>query len=1006
MVKRLAVGLMAFSCVAAGVCLAAEATDALFPALEDVAPPVLVPRDLGVRVDGNGNYLLFGRPRFLIGAQVPEPVEASAAPTAGYHSSLKWLYEWPLDYEAAQRLGFDTASHFTPLGWIGEMFGPDALSHWHRSNEGALDRYVAGIRLPLYVDFTCSPWLHGTLYDTDLIPPEARNAGGYGMPLNHWVPYSATQEEGRRLYRAMWAYGARHALEHGGRPLFYELFNEPAYDDPSRHNRRLFAGFMRDRYGTIERLNAAWRTDYASFEEIAGFASRTDDPGLCVDWCKFMEDAFADLCREGVAAIREVDRRPEAGFCVQVMGGDLYRALPKSNVNLYKLSRFLNVTSTCTGGGVRGASGLSSPPERAVLAPSVNPALIEGILHRHFIRSISRGKPIHDGEAYVGHSKESLKNMLWLELARVADAAYLFKWGKRAWDPLWGEDKSPEGGRLLAEKFPYLILNPYAVPTEALTGIMEFKREMLAVADLFCPRAARQKARVALLLSFPTERYAYAVGDPLKDVILNYAAALEFSHVPFDVILEEQLHEGRQAEYGVIVAAAAKNSYDETLPFLARYVAEGGVLVLGLEALEQDEHGNLREGDFPGLVLGERASGGVEPLRLELPLPARLTGPLKAKAHRRFRTGGPWEVLGRLDGGPAVVRRAHGEGRVYYLGAHMADYGLAALLGAVLQAEGIPPACRLTRADESDLAVNVELHHASADGLGGWFLYNWDRYPKIVRFEADELEAEGIGAADPFDGLRHRVTDGGVTVLLAPHRRKVLVSGPPDRLAERFGELRTVSRDELARQAAALRPLEREPISFEENVERRPIYEDVLPAAWEAAEWGGAHLEQVETPTFGGSSRALKLALDERATAWCGVVIRAAGEPDAPHGGPAFEAAMRRDGFLSFYVNGSADEWGAHRGEQRLQVNVRFSAAGGEWQSGPYIGMGQYVGGGVVDDDPATWQRVRIPLRRLIGGAEAGRIGGVSFQYRGAPPAAALFVDSVALEVENRPPGF
>lgn len=46
---------------------------------------------------------------------------------------------------------------------------------------------------------------------------------------------------------------------------YYGIFNEPDASEPMR---RRFADFARGKYGSLERVNAAWRTSFATFEEL------------------------------------------------------------------------------------------------------------------------------------------------------------------------------------------------------------------------------------------------------------------------------------------------------------------------------------------------------------------------------------------------------------------------------------------------------------------------------------------------------------------------------------------------------------------------------------------------------------------------------------------------------------------------------------------------------------------------------------------------------------------
>ena len=56
---------------------------------------------------------------------------------------------------------------------------------------------------------------------------------------------------------------------------------------------------------------------------------------------------------------------------------------------------------------------------------------------------------------------------------RGLNASYLFKWSRRPNDPAW---KLPNGGVRLAEIFPYMVLNPYAVNPHAFLGLMDAKK--------------------------------------------------------------------------------------------------------------------------------------------------------------------------------------------------------------------------------------------------------------------------------------------------------------------------------------------------------------------------------------------------------------------------------------------------------------------------------------------------------------------------------------------------
>ncbi len=224
------------------------ADPARFPAFGSLRPPFLTPSNQRFGIGRWGNYTLDCKPRFIIGAEMPEMIHASLAPTAGYPESLRWLYEKPLTYETSQRLGLGAVGYFVPAEWVKRI---DPSVYWTLARPGD-DAFIVDVirnlKLPLYVDYTCAPWSHGALYDSAKIPVGAKNVSRPETPGNHQVPYALLNPEGRALHHEMFQAGARQVVAAGGHALFYELFNEPAYDDPSPYNRAAFVARMRGRY--------------------------------------------------------------------------------------------------------------------------------------------------------------------------------------------------------------------------------------------------------------------------------------------------------------------------------------------------------------------------------------------------------------------------------------------------------------------------------------------------------------------------------------------------------------------------------------------------------------------------------------------------------------------------------------------------------------------------------------------------------------------------------------
>ena len=416
---------------------------------------------------------------------------------------LQWLYNRMPDYEAAQRLGVDAGGFYAPLNWMNRIYRP-----WNKRRDPAFEgpRYgiTIGNGLSMYVDMTASEWAHGSIWHADVpLDPDAKakpetckKEGHEGELCNHkecgavlgapgrlseaawtqghqhWMPWSIVHPQGRGVYRHMWEGASKDAFDFaqsvGNRPWCYELLNEPACWDESPYAKKLFAQTMKRKYGSIDRLNAAWAASesggdkrYGSFEELADAYGKGGNPtAYLVEYTKFMEGCFASLLAEGAAIVRDkVDPQALATFqpcTIRTRGIDLFTAYAP-----------LGVVCSHTGG--------------------------RGIMEAHMLRGLADGKPIVDSEMYVGSTEDSIRNSFLDQFQRGYNVSYAFKWNR-------------------TQKSSYNFLNLDNVRPEALRGIREAKLDALDVAEFFAPRDRGYPREVAVLFSSTTERLAQCAG--------------------------------------------------------------------------------------------------------------------------------------------------------------------------------------------------------------------------------------------------------------------------------------------------------------------------------------------------------------------------------------------------------------------------------------------------------------------------------------------------------------
>ena len=747
----------------------ATAAEPLFPPTSELDPALLMPPGpVALDIAPDGNFLVDGKPRYLLGTIVyHQPSLSECEPGPGYAPENAWIYETIPDRDYLQRLGFDTVGGEVSTTWL-EAFRPGKEYWWaHKEHDWSLSSNYWCCGLPTIVDFTCARWSHGGMKFKEGLEPSraAIPEGGAG----HFLPYSLVTPEGRDLYSRMWRSGAEELEANGAKPYAYELFNEPSVNDRSPEARAAFAehlGIVFD--GDPARMDRLWGSRYGSFEAAAAFRNPNECAGLGVEWLKFCEKVFASGIRLGRDTIREVV--PDARVCFQPL------SIAFGYLNVLQANRDGDV-------GMSGTGGQGLYETLLLLAVARDPAVHD---------PTNRCKPVIDGETYLGHTRESHRAKIVTQWSRGFNASYYFKWERRLWDPVLQEEN---GAARLAEKFPWLGLHPACTPTEALAGLMDAKREIVAMEDLFGPRERGLPAsnRVAFLVSLPTERLGAAAGHACHNFSkANALAMAQDAHLPLDAVFEEQLGtvHGRGGTrldpnplpYRFLVAAGIDAKRRPTARLLCGWVEEGGTLALLQEAMELDEYGNpigYARNRFPGISLGA-------PCKADAQRFAFRGAEYEAVPYREvsFAADAGWEVVASLpDGHPALARRTVGKGCVWYVGVRFPTAGDEGRLVAALAADcGIAPTCETQDPATRSPVDGIEVQAARGEnGDIGFVVCNRTLSARAVRFLPRGAFALPAGAM-LLDVSRNVVlapdSDGAFLLLLDPDVPVVLRRHP------------------------------------------------------------------------------------------------------------------------------------------------------------------------------------------------------------------------------------
>ena len=91
----------------------------------------------------------------------------------------------------------------------------------------------------------------------------AENPRGSGSS----VSCDLSSQSGRDLMKKLCEHELDWCKMVGVEPFAYKIYNEPSYENYSVYARRDFVGYLKEKFGTVEKMNKAWGTSYRSFEQ-------------------------------------------------------------------------------------------------------------------------------------------------------------------------------------------------------------------------------------------------------------------------------------------------------------------------------------------------------------------------------------------------------------------------------------------------------------------------------------------------------------------------------------------------------------------------------------------------------------------------------------------------------------------------------------------------------------------------------------------------------------------
>jgi len=485
---------------------------------------------------------------------------------------------------------------------------------------------------------------------------------------------------------------------------------------------RAFHIWLEARYGSLERLNAAWGTDfwshiYTAWNEIPlpWSGSHTHNPGLALDYRRFMSDAYVDYQRLQIEILRQYD--PGKFITHNFMGF----GYPK--LNYYDLAQDLDMVAWDNYPrfqGLRHASMLALAHDT-----------MRGLKSANFWVMEEQSGPA--GQTQLGKTPRpgEIPFWTWQAIAHGADAIVYFRW---------------RTCRFGAEEYWHGILDHDGVPRRRYREVAKVGAQLQRAGDVIV--GSRVKARAALLLSYDS-RFGFQ-NQPLNSVFSyervfeSYYRALWNRNIGLDVVSPD----ADLSDYAIVIAPSVYILPEDVARRLREYVSAGGALVTSCRSGVMDEHNVVVNQTLPGplselcgVVVDEYDSlDSVDAVVL------RAEGPL---GDAQFMSG-VWVDVLEPQGAEVIARY----GSDYYAGqpavtAHRFGEGLAVYVGTVPDVAFIDVLCRWL-CEEFDVRApldvpdGVEVVERNSDAGRLLFLLNGAGGERVVDV--------GVGGEDLVSG--------------------------------------------------------------------------------------------------------------------------------------------------------------------------------------------------------------------------------------------------------------
>ncbi|HPA47827.1 MAG TPA: beta-galactosidase [bacterium] len=384
--------------------------------------------------------------------------------------------------------------------------------------------------------------------------PELAEAGhGFmGYDIDHPVAREIIEKFLRAVVPEMARYKSLHS---------FCLSNEPEYVSRTEVSAKLFHEWLRNRHGSIEKLNALYGTYYDRFEDVPQATREFCDPAF-VDWCEFNQERFCGWHKWMADIIHEC--APDIPVHAKSMAHS-WRGWEQFELGVNH-EEFAHI------GRVTG-NDCFAQPTRERDYPYAQHWIVQA-MHYGFQRGVAPDQPIFNTENHlipddiaVFTPGEHIYTALWEGAIQGLGASTIWVWQR-------GEGKS---------LFDNILTRPGCVEAAGRVGL-----DLMRLSPLVA-RLANVPPQIGLFHAW----HSNVRTNDTRDASTMAYEGLANLGVPIRIVTEKTISQGALNDLAIAVAAKTDWIHPETAPLFADFVSKGGILFVIEPCFSRDHYGRV-----------------------------------------------------------------------------------------------------------------------------------------------------------------------------------------------------------------------------------------------------------------------------------------------------------------------------------------------------------------------------------------------------------------------------